>query len=129
MINVYGKSRVLCVLIVTAALAATASLARESAESAPQPSGTQPVTTQSAGCIAVKSIGSHAFRNIMLAGLAGALISKQQYQVVRSVSYPARIGQKFHGNDLQTLQTSGTKIVILDKHYSGEDLERACRVT
>jgi len=62
----------------------------------------------------------------MLAGVAGALISKKQYQVVDVVDYPAKIGQKFHGNDLQTLQTGGTKIVILDKKYSKEDLQRAC---
>jgi hypothetical protein len=76
--------------------------------------------------MAVKDAGSHAFRNIMLAGVAGALISKKQYQVVDVVDYPAKIGQKFHGNDLQTLQTGGTKIVILDKKYSKEDLQKAC---
>ena len=77
-------------------------------------------------CLAVKSAGSHALRNILLAGVAGALISKQQYQVVDAVNYPARPGQKFHGNDLQTIQSGGTKVVILDKNYSGEDLRKAC---
>ena len=91
-----------------------------------QQSDTQPVTP-STGCIAVKPIGSHALRNIMLGGIAGALISKQQYQVVNSLSYPVRIGQKFHGNDLQTIQASGTKVVILDKHYTGEDLRKSCQ--
>jgi hypothetical protein len=81
----------------------------------------------SQGCMAVKPIGSHAFRNIMLAGVAGALISKQQYQVVDVVKYPARVGQKFHGNDLQTIRSGGTKVVILDKHYTGDDLRQACR--
>lgn len=80
----------------------------------------------SKGCMAVKPIGSHAFRNIMLAGVAGALISKQQYQVVDVVDYPARIGHKFHGNDLQTIQSSATKVVILEKHYTSEDLHKAC---
>ena len=93
----------------------------------PQPvTQPQPATTKSNGCMAVKDAGSHAFRNIMLAGVAGALISKKQYQVVDVVDYPAKIGQKFHGNDLQTLQTGGTKIVILDKKYSKEDLQKAC---
>src|SRR5947209_606696 len=76
----------------------------------------------SKGCIAVKDAGSHAFRNIMLGGIAGALVSKKQYQVVDVVDYPAKIGQKFHGNDLQTLQTGGTRIVILDKKYTPADL-------
>jgi len=82
---------------------------------------------QGHGCIAVKSVGSHAFRNIMLGGIAGALISKQQYQVVDAVDYPAHEGQKFHGNDLQAIQGSGTRVVILDKHYTGEDLRKACQ--
>ena len=91
----------------------------------PQP-GAQPAATSSNGCLAVKPIGSHALRNIMLAGVAGALISKQQYEVVDVVNYPGRVGQKFHGNDLQTIQTSGTKVVILDKHPVAEDAQKAC---
>jgi hypothetical protein len=91
----------------------------------PQP-GAQTAPTSSNGCLAVAPIGSHAFRNIMLAGVAGALISKQQYEVVDVVNYPGRIGQKFHGNDLQTIQSSGTKVVILDKHYTPADLQKAC---
>jgi hypothetical protein len=103
---------------------------------APQPTGPAPQSPQqqsdprpaasSSGCIAVKAIGSHALRNIMLAGVAGALISKQQYQVVDSINYPVEIGRKFHGNDLQTIQASGVKVVILDKHYTGDALRKAC---
>jgi len=81
----------------------------------------------SKGCLAVKGIGSHAFRNIMLAGVAGALISKQQYQVVDVVNYPAQLGQKLHGDALQAIGSSGTKVVILDKHYSADDLHNACQ--
>jgi len=80
----------------------------------------------SKGCLAVKPIGSHAFRNIMLAGVAGALISKQQYKVMDVVNYPVSVGTKFHGNDLQTISSNGTKVVILDKHYKDEDLLKAC---
>jgi len=90
-------------------------------------SAAQPTSASSNGCLAVKPIGSHAFRNIMLAGVAGAIISKQQYEVVDAVNYPSRVGQKFHGNDLQTIQSGGTKVVILDKHYTPEDLQKACR--
>lgn len=93
---------------------------------AAQQSDTRPPSASSS-CIAVKTIGSHAFRNIMLGGVAGALISKQQYQVVDAIGYPVKIGKKFHGDDLQAIQASGTKVVILDKHYTGADLRSACQ--
>jgi len=123
-------------LLVAVTLAALVGFAQQSAQpqsgaqpaatSSTQQSGAQPAPTSSNGCLAVKPIGSHAFRNIMLAGVAGAIISKQQYEVVDVVNYPGRVGQKFHGNDLQTIQSSGTKVVILDKHYTPEDLQKAC---
>jgi len=78
-------------------------------------------------CMAVKPIGSHAFRNIVLFGAAGALISHEQYQVVDVMNYPSHVGQKYHGNDLQTIESSGTRIAILPKHYTAEDLHKACR--
>jgi hypothetical protein len=87
----------------------------------------QSAPVPSRGCLAVYDAGSHAFRNIMLGGLAGALVSKKQYKVADAVDYPAKIGQKFHGNDLQTLQQGGTRIVILDKKYSADELHKACR--
>jgi len=94
----------------------------------PQPqAGNQPPEAPPKSCLAVKPIGSHAFRNVMLFGVAGALISKQQYQVVDALNYPARVGQKYHGSDLQTISTGGVKVVILDKHYTTEDLHRACK--
>jgi hypothetical protein len=109
-------------LVVSIVLTALVTKAQQAPNSQSAPA-TQAV---SRGCLAVKPIGSHAFRNVMLFGVAGALVSKQQYQIVDLVEYPARIGQKFHGNDLQTIQSSGTKVVILDKHYSAEDLHKAC---
>lgn len=111
-------------LLVPVTLCALFSIAQESTQ--PQ-STVQPAQTQARSCLAVRPIGSHAFRNIMLAGVAGALISKQQYQVVDATNYPARIGQKFHGSDLQTIGSTGTKVVILDKHYTVGDLHEACR--
>ena len=92
----------------------------------PPTASAPPAVLQSKGCLAVKDAGSHAFRNIMLGGVAGAIVSKKQYQVVDVVDYPARVGQKFHGNDLQTLQNGGTRIVILDKKYSQDELKKAC---
>lgn len=87
---------------------------------------TQPATSGDKGCLAVKSVGSHAFRNIMLGGVAGALVSKEQYEVMAAANYPAKIGQKFHGNDLQTIQNGGTKVVILEKDAKADDAAKAC---
>jgi hypothetical protein len=98
-------------------------------DSAKAPAATAPAAAPvaSKGCLAVKPIGSHAFRNVMLLGVTGALISKQQYQVMDAVNYPVSVGTKFHGDDLQTITSNGTKVIILDKHYKEEDLQRACR--
>ena len=89
----------------------------------------QPVSTQQStqpkACLTVVNAGSHAFRNIMLGGIAGAVISKTQYKVVDSVNYPAHEGQKFHGNDLQTIQTGGVHVTVLDKKYTAADLATA----
>ncbi len=118
-------------LSLVASLMATTAFAQSAAVPLPPPppppaSGATPAVAGN-GCLAVRDAGSHAFRNIMLAGVAGALISKKQYQVVDALDYPAAVGQKFHGNDIQTLQTGGTRIVILGKNYTPEDLHRACR--
>jgi hypothetical protein len=116
------SSAAVIVLVITIAVAAQAPPA---ASTQGQPGAPQPVASR--GCLAVTDAGSHAFRNIMLGGLAGALVSKKQYRVADAVDYPAKIGQKFHGNDLQTLQQGGTRIVILDKKYSADELHKACR--
>jgi hypothetical protein len=84
-------------------------------------------TVQSKGCIAVEPVGSHAFRNIMLAGVAGAVISKEQYKVLAVKDYPTHVGEKFHGGDLQTIQNNGTKVVMLDKHAKPEDAANASK--
>jgi hypothetical protein len=83
-------------------------------------------TTPSKGCLVVVDAGSHGLRNVLLGGVAGALLSKKQYKVVDVVDYPAKIGQKLHGSDLQLLQTGGTRVVILDKKYTPEELHKAC---
>jgi hypothetical protein len=62
----------------------------------------------------------------MLLGAAGAFISKHQYKVVDVVDYPARVGQKYHGDDLHTLQGNGTKVVLLPKKYTQDELRKAC---
>ena len=111
-------------IVVLVMLAALASFAQQSIESS---SAVQPTPTESKGCLAVKPIGSHAFRNVMLLGVTGAIISKQQYQVLAVKDYPSHVGQKYHGNDLQTIQSGGTRVVILDKKYKPEELQNACQ--
>ena len=97
-------------------------------DNAKAPTATTPAAApvSAKGCLAVKPIGSHAFRNVMLLGVTGALISKQQYQVMDAVNYPVSVGTKFHGDDLQTISSGGTKVVVLDKHYKEADLQKAC---
>ena len=88
--------------------------------SAPQP------TVSRRGCVAVTSVGSHIVRNTILWGATGALLSREQYQVVDAVDYPARIGEKFHGNDLQTIGSSA-RVVVLSKHFTADELHKACQ--
>jgi hypothetical protein len=108
------------------------SAAQPQAEPAAQPSdkdkdkAAAPAGEKSKGCLAVKPIGSHAFRNIMLAGVAGAIISKQQYKVTDVTDYPVAVGTKYHGNDLQTIGQNGTKVVILDKNTKDDVASKAC---
>lgn len=73
-------------------------------------------------CLAVKPIGSHAVRNVFLFGIAGAIVSKQQYQVLEAIGYPVAVGTKYHGNELQVIQQGGARVIIVDKHYDGSGL-------
>jgi len=77
-------------------------------------------------CIAVVDAGSHAFRNIMLGGIAGALVSKKQYKVVAAKNYPAKVGNKIHGNDLQVIQAGGAKVIVMDKNMPDDAKAKAC---
>jgi hypothetical protein len=120
----------LVAFIFTALLSFAQQAAQPQSETKPDQTASKPEAqsdqTPKKGCLAVKPIGSHAFRNVMLLGVAGALISHQQYEVVEVIDYPAHVGEKFHGSDLQTI--SGTsKVVVLDKKYSPEDLQKACQ--
>src|SRR5271157_3423853 len=101
------------VLLVALIFAALLCFARQAAqpqsETKPDQAANKPEAqsdqTPKKGCLAVKPIGSHAFRNVMLLGVAGALISHQQYEVVEVKDYPAHVGEKFHGSDLQTISS------------------------
>jgi hypothetical protein len=111
-------------LVALLILAAPPSFARQPAQR--QSSVEQQAHKPGGSCLAVRPIGSHAIRNVMLLGVAGALITHERYAVMDAVNYPARIGQKFHGSDLQTVSSSGTKVVVLNKHYTADDLHSAC---
>lgn len=123
-----GQVIVACMLLAIAGFGQQATQPQSATEPethAHTQSGTHAAPAATKGCLVVKSIGSHAVRNVLLFGVAGAIVSKQQYAVVDAVDYPARVGEKFHGNDLQTIANS-TKVVVLDKHYTPEDLHKAC---
>lgn len=62
----------------------------------------------------------------MLGGIAGALMSKMQYKVVAVRDYPAKVGQKFHGSDLQMFASAGMQVIILDKKLPEEEFQKAC---
>jgi hypothetical protein len=103
------------VVILAAALSAAQQPIQPLQPVQPQPQA-ESIQSHPKGCIAVQPIGTHAIRNIALFGVAGAFVSKGQYKVVDVTGYPARVGQKYHGNDLQTIQGGGARVVLLSKH-------------
>ena len=121
------KQNIIAAVVLTLILTALPSPSHGQANQADQANQVQSSTPPTnKGCLAVQSIGSHGFRNIMLGGIAGALLSKEQYKVVALTDYPANIGDKFHGNDLQTIQSSGAKVVVLGKKAKKEEIAKAC---
>lgn len=127
MIEIIRKMTIPLAFTIAVTLAAALSAAQQPAQPDPPSQPQQSVQSHPKGCIAVQPMGTHAFRNIMLFGVAGAFVSKEQYKVVDVTGYPARMGQKYHGNDLQTVQGNGTKVVLLDKHYTQDELRKACQ--
>ncbi len=80
--------------------------AREAPPSAP---------SQTKSCVIVQHEGGHAFRNYMLLGVAGAVISKERYKVVESNVAGLKVGEKMHGDELQA-RTQGAKVIVLRKN-------------
>lgn len=75
--------------------------------------------TQARPCVIAQHEGSHAFRNMMLLGVAGAVISKERYKVLESNVAGITPGEKMHGDELQA-RTQGAKVVVVKK---GKDTE------
>jgi hypothetical protein len=63
-------------------------------------------------CVIVQHEGSHAFRNMMLLGVAGAVISKERYKVLESNVAGIKPDDKMHGDELQA-RTQGAKVVVV----------------
>jgi hypothetical protein len=83
-----------------------------------QQSQSQP-TAQPKQCVIVQHEGSHAFRNFMLLGVAGAVISKERYKVLESNVAGTKPGDKMHGDELQA-RTQGAKVVVVKTNKTDE---------
>ncbi len=83
-----------------------------------QQSQSQP-PAQSKPCVIVQHEGSHAFRNMMLLGVAGAVISKERYKVLESNVAGIKPDDKMHGDELQA-RTQGAKVVVVKKNNADE---------
>jgi hypothetical protein len=90
--------------------------AQQSAQ--PQQSQSQP-PAQPKQCVIVEHEGSHAFRNVMLLGVAGAVISKERYKVLESNVAGISPGDRMHGEELQA-RTQGAKVVVVKKNKTDE---------
>jgi hypothetical protein len=75
--------------------------------------------TQPKPCVIVLHEGSHAFRNVMLLGVAGAVISKERYKVLESNVAGIKSDEKMHGDELQA-RTQGAKVVVVKKDKGDE---------
>ena len=85
----------------------------------PQPQSQSQPTAQHKPCVIVQHEGSHAFRNVMLLGVAGAVISKERYKVLESDVAGINPGDKMHGDELQT-RTQGVKVVVVKNNKTEE---------
>ena len=74
---------------------------------------------QSKPCVIVQHEGGHTFRNVMLLGVAGAVISKERYKVIESNVAGLAPGEKMHGDELQA-RTQGAKVVVVKKNSQDE---------
>jgi hypothetical protein len=79
-------------------------------------------------CVIVEHEGGHTFRNVMLFGVVGAVISKERYKVVESNVAGLKPGEKMHGDELQA-RTQGTKVIVMGKKEGLAEAREACNAT
>jgi hypothetical protein len=109
-------------LILTIVILSVAAIAQQPA---PSEQPTQ-APAQAKPCAIVQHEGGHAFRNVMLLGVVGAVISKERYKVVESTVAGLNPGEKMHGDELQA-RTQGAKVVVLRKNKNGvAEAREAC---
>ena len=92
---------------------------KEQAQVPAQSQAQSPTPAQGKPCVIVQHEGGHAFRNVMLLGVAGAVISKERYKVVESNVAGITLGEKMHGDELQA-RTQGAKVLVLRKNNKDE---------
>lgn len=85
----------------------------------PQQQSPAQAPVQAKPCVIAQHEGSHAFRNVMLLGVAGAVISKERYKVLESNVAGITPGEKMHGEELQA-RTQGAKVVVVKKGNTSE---------
>ena len=85
----------------------------------PQQQSQSQAPAQTKQCVIAQHEGSHAFRNVMLLGVAGAVISKERYKVLESNVAGITPGEKMHGDELQA-RTQGAKVVVVKKNNDSE---------
>jgi hypothetical protein len=112
-------------LSVTAAVAAQQPSASEQ-QAQPQAHPQAPALVKP--CVIVEHEGGHTFRNVMLFGVVGAVISKERYKVVESNVAGLKPGEKMHGDELQA-RTQGTRVIVMGKKEGITEAREACNAT
>lgn len=71
--------------------------------------------------------GSHWFRNTLLLGVSGAVISKERYDVVETTSNLFRVGEKMHGSELNArIGNSDVKLCVADNKKALPNVRKQC---
>ena len=117
-------------LFVAIALAGLSALAQQpsASQQQTQPPAQAQVPAAAKPCVIVEHEGGHTFRNVMLFGVVGAVISKERYKVVESNVAGLKPGDKMHGDELQA-RTQGTKVIVTGKKEGLAEARDACNAT
>lgn len=118
------------IAIATLMLSVTAAFAQQpsASEQQTQPQAQAQAPAAVKPCVIVEHEGGHTFRNVMLFGVVGAVISKERYKVVESNVAGLKPGEKMHGDELQA-RTQGTKVIVMGKKEGLTEAREACNAT